>query len=201
MQDLFPMPLVIVVVGSIHAVDTADGGVLSGRRRRDSLSQGLIMKMRRNCLQAYAFLFCIILLIGCTHAPGKQVTGYTPAIGEKAARTAVSMIGMPYKYQGDSPEGFDCSGLVRYSYLTAGLDAPHGTKDLRTVTRQIESRSLQKGDLLFFDEKGGKYSHVGIYIGNQYFVHAPSGGKKVRKNSLTDLYWKNHFLEARRFYD
>lgn len=58
---------------------------------------------------------------------------------------------------------------------------------------------MQKGDLVFFDEKGGKYSHVGIYIGNQAFVHAPSSGKKVRKNNLTESYWKRRFLEARRF--
>ncbi len=151
--------------------------------------------------RTYSFCMFVFLLVGCASAPVQQITGYTPAIGERAARTAVSMIGMPYKYQGDSPEGFDCSGLVRYSYLTAGLDAPHGTKDLKNVTRQVENRNLQKGDLLFFDEKGGKYSHVGIYIGSQYFVHAPSSGKKVRKNSLTDPYWKRHFVEARRFYN
>jgi cell wall-associated NlpC family hydrolase len=58
---------------------------------------------------------------------------------------------------------------------------------------------MRMGDLLFFDEKGGKYSHVGIYIGDNRFVHAPSTGKKVRKDSLRDAYWKKSFLEARRF--
>jgi murein DD-endopeptidase len=142
----------------------------------------------------------MLLFTGCASSPPvKQVTGYTPAIGEKAASTAVSMVGRPYKYQGDSPSGFDCSGLIRYSYLTAGLDVPHGTKDLKNTTQSVGKRSMQKGDLVFFDEKGGKYSHVGIYIGNQAFVHAPSTGKKVRRNSLTESYWKKRFLEARRF--
>jgi len=133
------------------------------------------------------------------HTPTKQVTGYTSAIGDKAARMAISMIGRPYMYQGDSPAGFDCSGLVRYCYLTAGLDVPHGTKDLQNVTRPVSTHNMQKGDLLFFDVKGEKYSHVGIYIGNNCFVHAPSTGKTVRRNCLRETYWKKHFLEARRF--
>jgi cell wall-associated NlpC family hydrolase len=83
------------------------------------------------------------------------------------------MIGRPYKYRGDTPEGFDCSGLVRYSYLAAGMDLPHGTGPLSN-------------------------SHVGIYAGDSKFVHAPSSGKKVRMDSLQDGYWKKHFLEARR---
>jgi len=108
------------------------------------------------------------------------------------------MIGRPYKYQGDTPEGFDCSGLVRYSYLSAGLDLPHGTKSLISVTKLIDSKHVSKGDLLFFHEKGGKDSHVGIALGGDLFVHAPSSGGKVRKNSLADPHWKKSFHEARR---
>lgn len=112
---------------------------------------------------------------------------------------AESMIGKPYKYRGESPSGFDCSGLARYSYLKAGLDVPHGTKALRSTTRSVSTRSMQRGDLLFFDEKGGSYSHVGIYTGKDCFVHAPSSGKKVRENCLAEPYWKKHFIEPRRF--
>jgi cell wall-associated NlpC family hydrolase len=109
------------------------------------------------------------------------------------------MIGRPYKYTGDTPAGFDCSGLVRYSYLTAGMDLPHGTSALRKLTRSVGLRSARKGDLLFFDQSGKKYSHVGIYVGNDQFVHAPSTGGRVRKDSLTDPYWKKHYLDTRRF--
>lgn len=145
-------------------------------------------------------IFCVIILsaVGCASAPPTQVTRHTPGIGEKAALTAVSMIGRPYKYRGDSPAGFDCSGLVQYSYLAAGLDVPHGTKALMNRTRSIDG-NLQTGDLLFFNERGKKYSHVGIYLENDTFVHAPSTGGKVRKESLQDPYWKDHFIEARRF--
>ena len=108
------------------------------------------------------------------------------------------MVGRPYQYQGASPEGFDCSGLVRYSYLSAGLELPHGTAPLMKRTTPILSRDMRKGDLLFFDQSGKKYSHVGIYTGNRRFVHAPSSGKRVREESLDDPYWKKHFLGARR---
>ncbi len=150
-----------------------------------------------------AALLSVILFVaaGCASAspPAKPMTGYTPAIGAKAAKTAVAMIGMPYKYHGDSPEGFDCSGLVRYSYLAAGLDVPHGTKQLKDATVAVRTKDIRKGDLLFFNEDGKKDSHVGIYLGNKIFVHAPSTGGKVRGERLTDPYWKKAFHEARRF--
>ena len=139
------------------------------------------------------------LLAACTSAPTRRVEGYTPAVGEKAAVTAQSMIGRPYKFTGDTPAGFDCSGLVRYSYLTAGMDLPHGTKALMTITRSVGIGSARKGDLLFFLQEGKKYSHVGIYVGGDQFVHAPSTGGRVRKDSIADPYWKKHYLDTRRF--
>jgi cell wall-associated NlpC family hydrolase len=140
-----------------------------------------------------------LLFAGCAAAPARRVNGYSPSVADKAADTALTMIGRPYKYTGDTPAGFDCSGLVRYSYLTAGMDLPHGTSALRKLTRSVGLRSARKGDLLFFDQSGKKYSHVGIYVGNDQFVHAPSTGGRVRKDNLTDPYWKKHYLDTRRF--
>ncbi len=108
------------------------------------------------------------------------------------------MVGKPYKFKGDTPAGFDCSGLVRYSYMTAGLDLPHGTTALRQLSHSISLRDLRSGDLLFFNEEGKKNSHVGIYTGGNWFVHAPSSGRHVRVDNLQDPYWQEHFLEARR---
>lgn len=150
--------------------------------------------------EANIILFLLVIFSGCASAPPVRHTeGYTPSTGEKAAATAKSMVGRPYKFKGDTPEGFDCSGLVRYSYLTAGLDLPHGTSALRQMTHDISARDLRKGDLVFFNQLGKKYSHVGIYVGSRRFVHAPSSGKPVRMDSLDDEYWKKHFLGARRF--
>jgi cell wall-associated NlpC family hydrolase len=121
-------------------------------------------------------------------------------IGEKAAFAASSMIGKPYKFKGNSPSGFDCSGLVQYSYMAAGLDVPHGTKALLDITLPVD-KDMQIGDLLFFNERGKQYSHVGIYLGGDTFVHAPGTGGQVRTESLEDPYWKSSFVEARRLLD
>ncbi len=154
--------------------------------------------MRKILLLNTLFYFISFVLSGCASFPTQPVTEHTSTTGEKAAKIAETMIGSPYKYKGDNPAGFDCSGLVQYSYQAAGLDVPHGTKALRNRTRAI-SRNLQTGDLLFFTERGKKYSHVGIYLENDIFIHAPSTGGKVRKDSLQDPYWKDHFIDARSF--
>jgi len=154
--------------------------------------------MRKKLLFNTFFYFIISVLAGCATVPTQPVTEHPLTIGEKAARVAETMIGRPYKFKGNSPEGFDCSGLVQYSYLEAGLDAPHGTKALMPRTSPINGK-LQTGDLLFFNERGKTYSHVGIYLENDTFVHAPGTGGNVRTDSLQDPYWKDHFIEARRF--
>jgi cell wall-associated NlpC family hydrolase len=155
--------------------------------------------MKKSLFIAIVFFLYTLSLPACASAPVKPVTGYTPEIGEKAADTAASMIGRPYQYRGETPAGFDCSGLVRYSYLAAGLNVPHGTEQLMRVTRSVGLGTIRKGDLLFFNERGGKYSHVGIWLGGDIFVHAPSTGGKVRTDSLGDPYWKKSLFGARRF--
>ena len=108
------------------------------------------------------------------------------------------MVGKPYRYGGSSPAGFDCSGLVLYSYKQAGLALPHNTDRQRTSSRAIKVAELRPGDLLFFNQEGKKYGHVAIYVGKGQFVHAPSSGKSVRSDRLDNPYWKKHLSEARR---
>jgi murein DD-endopeptidase len=145
-----------------------------------------------------AVLCTLALFSGCVSAPPRPSGKYSAAAADKAADTALTMVGRPYHYQGDSPDGFDCSGLVRYSYLSSGIDLPHGTASLMKRTVPILTRDMRRGDLLFFDQSGKKYSHVGILTSKNRFVHAPSTGKRVREESLDDPYWKKHFLGARR---
>ena len=120
------------------------------------------------------------------------------ATAQRAADYAQNMIGKPYRYGGNSPTGFDCSGLVQYSYSRAGLPIPRTTKSQRESSAAVGSESLRAGDLIFFDQEGRKSSHVGIYIGDGRFVHAPSSGKQVRVDTLDTKYWKKHYVGARR---
>ena len=117
---------------------------------------------------------------------------------DRAASSAAKMVGKPYKYGGASPSGFDCSGLVLFSYRQAGVSLPHNTMQQRNATQRVKLAELKRGDLLFFDQEGKKHSHVGIYLGERRFVHAPSSGKHVRNDSLDSPYWKKHLSEARR---
>ncbi len=147
-------------------------------------------------LTLLCWLGLAMLVTGCGHRP----PGGSPA-GEAAyhaAENAVRMVGAPYRYGGSSPSGFDCSGLVHYSYSRAGVRLPRSTDGLRRSTRPIAQRSLQRGDLVFFNQEGKRSSHVGIYLGNGEFVHAPSSGKSVHISTLGDRYWQNHFAGARR---
>ncbi len=116
-----------------------------------------------------------------------------------AAIFAMAQLGSPYRYGGTSPAGFDCSGLVRYSYGLAGVTLPRETREQRKVTRRLEpDDEIAAGDLLFFHFGKGGALHVGLYVGNGEFVHAPSSGGKVRVEQFDAPHWKKRFIEARR---
>jgi cell wall-associated NlpC family hydrolase len=119
-----------------------------------------------------------------------------PAI--RAAQHAARMLGKPYRYGGSTPAGFDCSGLVQFSYAQAGIRVPRSTEEQRRASRPVRAVNLQPGDLLFFDQEGKKNSHVGIYLGRGEFVHAPSSGKQVRSDKIDARYWRTHLSEVRR---
>lgn len=121
------------------------------------------------------------------------------AVGDRAADYALRMIGKPYRYGGTAPStGFDCSGLVQFSYKHAGVAVPRTTDALRQASALIRPPALRRGDLVFFSQEGKKYGHLGIYVGGGEFVHAPSSGGRVRRDSLQSPYWRKHFFEARR---
>lgn len=138
-------------------------------------------------------------LAACASAPTASQTGNAQASSaERAAALASKMVGKPYKYGGSSPSGFDCSGLVQYSFRQAGVALPHNTVQQRSATRLVKLAELRRGDLLFFNQEGKKYGHVAIYLGGGKFVHAPSSGKSVRSDALSNPYWKKHLSEVRR---
>lgn len=134
-----------------------------------------------------------------THASHPPLRGEraAPRIGERAAAVALQQVGVPYQYGGSSTRGFDCSGLIQYSYSQAGKAMPRTTGQLWTATATVHPEQLQQGDLLFFKVEG-KMSHVGMYLGSGQFVHAPSSGRRVSVESLDAPFYANAFIRGGR---
>jgi cell wall-associated NlpC family hydrolase len=147
-------------------------------------------------VQPTVFLIGLFLFAtGCASTPPPR----PPAEAQHAAEVAAGLVGKPYRYGGASPaSGFDCSGLVQWSYAQAGRRLPRSTDDQRAASMRIRVAELSPGDLVFFHQEGKKNSHVGIYVGGGDFVHAPSSGKRVRRDRLDAPYWSRHLSEARR---
>ena len=117
--------------------------------------------------------------------------------GSQAVDVALRQVGVPYRFGGHSPGGFDCSGLVYYSYDRVGKSVPRTTGQLWHATTAIKRRDLRAGDLVFF-AIDGKMQHVGMYVGDGRFVHAPSSGKSVSVASLSAPFYDAAFLRAGR---
>lgn len=113
---------------------------------------------------------------------------------------ALNYIGVRYKRGGSAPEtGFDCSGFVKYLYdETLGLVLPHNAKAIAQQGERVEKAELQPGDLVFFNTMRRAFSHVGIYLGDNQFIHAPRTGARVRIEDMSDRYWSRRFNGARR---
>jgi len=109
------------------------------------------------------------------------------------------MLGAPYHYGGSSPRGFDCSGLVYYAFREAGIRVPRTTRAQLRHAQQVPLSQIIPGDLLFFRQRFRRVSHVGIYAGDGWFIHAPSRGKRVSYESMQSSYWKPRLVTAGRY--
>jgi len=160
------------------------------------------------------FLCCFlsIILAGCGTRPVRvPETDREPAAAtapminatdraSNVALQALAHMGTPYRLGGASPRtGFDCSGLVAYVYREgAGLALPRNTLDLSRLGEPVEPDALRPGDLVFYDTQRRAYSHVGIYLGENRFIHAPASGSAVRVENLRADYWVRRYSGARR---
>jgi cell wall-associated NlpC family hydrolase len=148
-------------------------------------------------------LCCIILAIsGCASRPPERA----PTIAEAAREVvlmALALIETGYRFGGKNPEaGLDCSGMVSYVFGKAGgLKVTGSAADIAKRGRPIERARLSPGDLVFFNTTGKPYSHVGIYLGDGRFVHAPSSRGQVRTERIESDYFGPRFHEARRYFD
>ena len=108
------------------------------------------------------------------------------------------MVGVPYRYGGSGPEtGFDCSGLVHYTYAMSGYSVPRTSQDQFRAARKIRLADLAPGDIIFFQDQE-KLSHVGIYVGERMFVHAPASGRQVSLASIDTPYYQRNLIAAGR---
>lgn len=149
----------------------------------------------RNLVRFFAILLAVagVLLYGLhvfhIHQAKRDIVSY-----------AEYFLGVPYRYGGATPDGFDCSGYIMFLFHEFGQDLPR-TADLQaTVGMQVSAADLKPGDVLFFaatEEPG--ISHCGLYIGGNRFIHASSGAKKVIISNLDNPYWRKAFREARKF--
>jgi peptidoglycan DL-endopeptidase CwlO len=116
------------------------------------------------------------------------------AVAQRAATLALRMVGTPYRWGGESPGGFDCSGLVRWAYLQVGVDLPHNSHALYGVGDVVPRTDLRTGDVLFFSGLG----HVGLYLGGGKMVHAPYSGKTVEMVDLATTNYGGRLVGVRR---
>jgi len=127
-----------------------------------------------------------------------------PTLSDMVVRAGLDTLGTPYVWGGEDPEGgFDCSGLTQFVYREiAGLELPRTARAQRHEGTAVSKKQLKPGDLVFFaTRRRGGVSHVGIYIGQNQFVHAPTRGSTVRIDSLDNRYWSRHYVAARRYLD
>lgn len=141
-------------------------------------------------------LFMMAALAACGSSP-PSANSSARSPGERAAAVALDQVGIRYRYGGSGPQGFDCSGLVHYAYLHAGKPVPRTTTQLWQYTDSVSRSDLRRGDLVFF-AIDGKMQHVGMYIGNEQFVHAPSSGKRVQVASLDWEFYSDALLRGGR---
>lgn len=123
-----------------------------------------------------------------------------PSRIQAVLQRAMGLLGTPYRWGGTSPDsGFDCSGLVNYVFRTTlGIELPRVSRDMASNGEKVERAALAAGDLVFFGRRGKRVDHVGIYLGDGRFVHAPRTGRDVTVSSLDTGYWAGRFLQARR---
>ena len=131
-----------------------------------------------------------------------KISKVSQNVGNKASDlvlNAMGFLGVPYRRGGSDDNGFDCSGFVLSMYeQTLGKVLPRSAREQADATEKIDKKDLQPGDLVFFNTMRQTFSHVGIYVGDNKFIHSPRPGKQVKVEDMRQSYWLNRFTGARR---
>lgn len=142
----------------------------------------------------------MILAAGCSTSPKVTPRSTFSSALPPVTHYALSLVGAPYRYgKASRIEGFDCSGFVQHVYGQYGIWLPRTAREMAMALPRTESYELRSGDLVFFDTEGNSYSHVGLFVNGDKFVHASSNRTgKVIVSSLNNPYWRQHYSGARR---
>ena len=162
----------------------------------------MIAQRNNFVIRSSSLIVAMMLFAGCASSPEPVTQNERRApqridVGHRAAQVALEQVGVPYRFGGQTPAGFDCSGLVHYAYLNAGTSVPRTTGLLWSGTTPVARSELRVGDVLFFSIEG-KMSHVGLYLGGGRFVHAPSTGRAVTVETLSSSFYSRAFLRGGR---
>lgn len=158
--------------------------------------------MKTRVVAVFCFVFTALLISAGTENARVDKTVFVKQLmlREKIVKIALTMQGVEYWYGGDDPDyGLDCSGFTQHVYNKAGIRIPRTSAEQFEKSIKLIRPSLQKGDLVFFNTKGFRVNHVGIYIGNDKFIHAPRSGDVVKIDSLEDRYYKMRFQSGGTF--
>jgi cell wall-associated NlpC family hydrolase len=135
-------------------------------------------------------------------AAGQDAAPPPPPAGQVVAEAAQQQLGRPYRMAGDSPGGFDCSGLARFAHALLGIELPRTAREQRVHSLPLDRAELQPGDLVFFTTgRQLLVNHVGVYLGDGRFVHAPRHGSPVRVARLDEPWFKRRFAGGGRYWD
>jgi len=154
-------------------------------------------------LRKILYFIILVSVLGCASRPPALPPHDTGPMSEQRAEAlmqALLSLGVDYRYGGKSPEnGFDCSGLVAHVFREAyGIELPHNARAQSEYGVRVSLSELRAGDLVFYNTLNRPYSHVGIYLGDGRFVHAPKTGAQVRVEPISGKYWMRRFDGARR---
>ena len=173
-----------------------------GAHRKHQEQSLRTMHVRAGMLVAAAVL---AMLAACATKPdlAPPATGYLAVGGREKGREVVmygfGLIDIGYRFGGKNPEsGLDCSGMVAYIYeKVTGARLPHNAREIARLARPVERSALQAGDLVFFNTRNRPFSHMGIFVGDGRFMHAPSSGGRIKLSSLSERYYATRFDSAR----
>lgn len=140
--------------------------------------------------------FLGLLFLAACSGPGYKPTPETDSLRRAIVLEALGQIGRPYRYGGTTPDGFDCSGLVRYVYAQAGLTVPRSSREQHQAGDTIELDDAEPGDLLFYSFSGHGIDHVALYLGDGQAVHAPSTGRQVIVAPVANRWWMDRYVDA-----